>query len=239
MLRSLCALFLSTALIACTELPVAEVSGPSTTADATSNVDELRGTAATQRAFVQVTQLVEPVAERECRRRTQDVNCDFRIVVDDRRGRPANAFQTLDDDGRPILIFTVALLHDAQNLDEIAFVMGHEAAHHIEGHIARGQQNAVAGAVILGGLATATGGTAADVERAQRLGAQLGARTYSKDFELEADALGTIITERAGFSAIRGAQFFNRIPDPGDQFLGTHPPNAARLETVRRVSAGL
>ena len=240
MLRYLCALFLSTTLIACTELPVPEVSGPSTTATgANSDVDELRGATATQRAFVQVVQTMEPVAERECRRRTSGVNCDFLIVVDDERGKPPNAFQTLDENGRPVIIFTLALLNDARNIDEIAFVMGHEAAHHIEGHIARGQQNAVAGAVFLGGLATATGGTVADVERAQQLGAALGARSYSKEFELEADALGTIITVRSGFSAVRGAQFFNRIPDPGDRFLGTHPPNAARLATVRRVSAGL
>ena len=117
--------------------------------------------------------------------------------------------------------------------------MGSEMCIRDRGHIARGQQNAVAGAVFLGGLATATGGTVADVERAQQLGAALGARSYSKEFELEADALGTIITVRSGFSAVRGAQFFNRIPDPGDRFLGTHPPNAARLATVRRVSAGL
>ncbi len=226
-------------LIACTELPAPTTNGPSSTPDAAKGVDELRTTSATQRAFVQVTQAIEPVAERECRRVTRDVNCDFRIVVDDRRGQPANAFQTLDDDGRPIIIFTVALLNDARNADEIAFVMGHEAAHHIEGHIARGQQNAVAGAVILGGLATATGATEAEVKRAQRLGAQLGARTYSKEFELEADALGTVITARAGYSPVRGAQFFNRIPDPGDRFLGTHPPNAARLATVARVAAQL
>ncbi|MEP3847343.1 MAG: M48 family metallopeptidase [Paracoccaceae bacterium] len=240
MLRYLCALFLSTTLIACTELPAPDVSGPSTTGtNANSDVDELRGAGATQRAFVQVVQTMEPVAERECERRTRGVNCDFLIVVDDERGKPANAFQTLDEDGRPIIIFTLALLNDARNIDEIAFVMGHEAAHHIEGHIARGQQNAVAGAVFLGGLATATGGTVADVERAQQLGAALGARSYSKEFELEADALGTVITVRSGFSAVRGAQFFNRIPDPGDRFLGTHPPNAARLATVRRVAAGL
>jgi predicted Zn-dependent protease len=67
----------------------------------------------------------------------------------------------------------------------------------------------------------------------------VGARTYSKDFELEADALGTVISMRAGFDPIRGAAFFTRIPDPGNRFLGTHPPNAQRIETVRRVAAGL
>ncbi|MEO9895513.1 MAG: M48 family metalloprotease [Paracoccaceae bacterium] len=238
MLRYFCALFLSTTLIACTELPAPDVSGPSTAA-ANSDVDELRGRAASYRAFVQVIETMEPVAEQECQRRTRGVNCDFLIVVDDERGKPANAFQTLDEDGRPVIIFRLALLNDARNIDEIAFLMGHEAAHHIEGHIARGQQNAVTGAVLLGDLATATGWSVADVEHAQKWGAEFGARSYSKEFELEADALGAVITVRSGYSALRGVQFFNRIPDPGDQFLGTHPPNAARLATVARVAAGL
>jgi predicted Zn-dependent protease len=191
------------------------------------------------RSFVRVVQTVEPVAERECRARTSGVNCDFNIVVDDRPGQPANAFQTLDKQGRPVVAFTLALIADARNEDELAFVLGHETAHHISGHIARQQQNAVAGAVIFAGLATLTGGGAEAVRSAQQLGAQVGARSYSKDFELEADALGTIITKRAGYDPLRGAKFFTRIPDPGDKFLGTHPPNASRIEVVRKTAAGL
>lgn len=191
------------------------------------------------RSFVRVVQTVEPVAERECRNRTQGVNCDFNIVVDDRPGQPANAFQTLDQQGRPVIAFTLALIADARNEDELAFVLGHEAAHHVAGHIGRQQQNAVAGAVIFSGLATLAGGGTDAVRTAQRLGAQVGARSYSKEFELEADALGTIITSRAGYNPLRGAEFFTRIPDPGDKFLGTHPPNASRIDVVRRTAAGL
>jgi predicted Zn-dependent protease len=188
---------------------------------------------------VSVVNQLEPVAEQECRARTQNLNCDFNIVVDDRPGMPANAFQTLDRQGRPIIGFTLALIADARNEDELAFVLGHEAAHHIAGHIGRQQQNAVAGAVIFAGLATLSGGDANAVRSAQELGAQVGARSYSKEFELEADALGTVITKRAGYDLLRGAEFFTRIPDPGDQFLGTHPPNAARVEIVRKTAAGL
>lgn len=190
-------------------------------------------------SFAQVVRTLEPVAERECRARTARVNCDFKIVVDSRPNQPPNAFQTLDKSGRPIIAFTQALIDDARNADELAFVLGHEAAHHISGHIARQQQNAAAGAVIAGLGVVLLGGSAEAVEAAQRTGAQVGARTYSKDFELEADALGTIITARAGYDPLRGAQFFARIPDPGDKFLGTHPPNNQRLETVRRTAAGL
>lgn len=186
--------------------------------------------------FRSVVRQVEPVAERECRARAPDLNCDFKIVVDERTNQPPNAFQTLDKNGRPILGFTIALIADARNRDEIAFVMGHEAAHHIEKHLAQQQQSAIGGA-ILGGIIAASVGL--DVNAGQQLGGSVGARAYSKNNELEADALGTVISKRAGYNPVRGAAFFTRIPDPGDRFLGTHPPNAARIETVRRVNSKL
>ena len=234
-LRTLSALVAAVTLSACDVTPVVPLPAPTQAVDS----GPVLSAAATARSFAQVVRTVEPVAERECRTRTTGLNCDFNIVVDDRPGQPANAFQTLDKQGRPVVAFTLALIADARNEDELAFVLGHETAHHIAGHIGRQQQNAVAGAVIFAGLATLSGGDTTAVETAQRLGAQVGARTYSKNFELEADALGTIITARAGYQPLRGAQFFARIPDPGDRFLGTHPPNASRLEVVRKTAAGL
>lgn len=220
---------------ACEEMPT-DLSAPVASAPTPKTLNPPDQAA---RAFVQVTKRLEPVAERECRARTTGVNCDFRITIDDRPNQPANAYQTLDNNNRPVIAFTLGLIAEARNADEIAFVMGHEAAHHIEGHIARQRQNAVAGAVIFGGLATLGGASSAGVESATELGAQVGARSYSKDFELEADALGTIITHNSGYDPLTGAEFFNRIPDPGDKFLGTHPPNAARINTVRRTAARL
>jgi len=190
--------------------------------------------------FVAVVKSVEPVAEQVCRAQTgPNSNCDFRIVVDDRPGQPVNAYQTLDRNGRPIIAFTLPMIAEARNHDELAFVLSHEAAHHIAGHIPRQQQNAAAGAILLGGLATLTGVGSDAVRTASDLGATVGARSYSKNYELEADSLGTIIAKRAGYDPVRGAAFFTRIPDPGDRFLGTHPPNAQRIETVRRVNAQL
>jgi Zn-dependent protease with chaperone function len=184
------------------------------------------------RAFRRVVDNVEPVAERECRARTPDLNCDFLIVVDTRGEAPANAYQSLDRTGRPVLTFTVRLLAQARNEEEIAFIMGHEAAHHIQRHLARQQQNAMAGALLVGIVAAATGANAGGIQDAQRAGAYVGARTYSKNFELEADQLGAVITYNAGYDPLVGALFFSRIPDPGNRFLGTHPPNAQRYQTV-------
>ena len=191
-------------------------------------------------SFVAVASRIEPVAEALCERRaSRGTDCDFLIVVDRDPRLPPNAFQTIDARGRPVVGFTRSLIAEARNVDEIAFVMGHEAAHHIEGHIARQRQSALAGQALAGALAQVGGADERGIRRAAALGLEFGARRYSRDFELEADALGTIIATRAGFDALRGAAFFNRLPDPGDRFLGTHPPNAERLAAVRRVRAGL
>ncbi len=234
-------------LSACTVAPQdGQLSGPRTTAgpqpqptQPSAPVGLPRDQRAMARAFVQVVERVEPVAERECRTRARGLNCDFRIVVDDRPNAPVNAFQTVDDNGRPIIAFTLALIASAQSPDEIAFVMAHEASHHIENHLEQQRRNATLGAAVFGQLAGATGGNSDAVRTAQELGAAVGARTYSRDFELEADRLGTIITARAGYDPIKGAEFFFRVPDPGDRFLGTHPPNAQRVQMVLQTARSL
>ncbi|WP_347266989.1 M48 family metalloprotease [Paracoccus sp. (in: a-proteobacteria)] len=190
------------------------------------------------RAFVAVISRMEPAVEREClQRRTQPISCDFLFVVDDRPGLEPNAFQTVDASGRPIIGFTLSLIGEARNMDELAFVVGHEASHHILGHINRKTSAATMGAVILGGLASAYGGNPETIRSAQDFGAEFGARYYSKNWELEADYLGAIITLIAGYDPGNGAQFFARIPDPGDKILGTHPSRAARMEQVTRAVA--
>lgn len=204
--------------------PVAQVSGPALTSG------QLDGRTAV-RNFIEVVETIEPIAEAVCRERAPQLNCDFQIVVDDAVNAPPNAFQTVDAQGRPIIAFTVPLIAVARNKDELAFIMAHEASHHIEGHLARLQRNANLGATLAGAI---FGG-----DDARNLGAALGSRAYSKDFELEADALGTLITAAGGYNPLIGAEFFQRIPDPGNSFLGTHPANADRIATVRRVASRL
>ena len=190
------------------------------------------------RSLIAAVDAIEPVAEALCRDRAPDLNCDFEFAVDTNPKAPPNAFQTVDRTGRPLIAFSVSLLARTRNADEIAFILSHEAAHHIEGHLDRQRRNASIGAAIMGQLVGISGDPDAG-RRAAEFGAAIGARTYSKEFELEADALGTLIAARAGYNPLRGAEFFFRIPDPGNSFLGTHPANADRLRTVRRVAASL
>lgn len=191
--------------------------------------------------FVGVMQRMEPAVERECRtRRTQPINCDFQFVVDSRPGQPLNAFQTVDKTGRPLIGFTLSLIAATRNPDELAFVVGHEASHHILNHLDKKAGAATAGAIILGGLASvASRGDAGAIRQAQQIGANFGARYYSKEWELQADYLGAILTLNAGYDARLGAQFFQRIPDPGNHILGTHPARADRIAQVDRAAADL
>lgn len=195
--------------------------------------------AASQRAFSQVTQRVRPRAVEECKRRTQGVNCNFKIQVHPDPNAPVNAFQTVDKEGRPLIVFTKAMIGTARNADELAFVMGHEAAHHIQGHLQQTQANAALASILLAGIAGATGGNSAAIDAAGQVGALVGSRTYSKSYELEADQLGTLIAYRAGYDPLVGVHFFSRIPDPGDRFLGTHPPNASRVQAVQQTAQRL
>lgn len=228
-------LLLAVLAIAACDVPTTSTTPtqPTSTAQSTSSVSM------DMDMFAIVASRVEPVAEKECQRRLQGGNCNFKIVIDSNRRAPPNAYQSLDSDGRPVITFTETMIETTQNPDEIAFILSHEAAHHIQGHLGRQQQNAAAGAIIFAGLATLTGGSASDIQTAQQLGEVVGARSYSKEFELEADQLGTIITAKSGYSPLRGALFFSRIPDPGDRFLGTHPPNAERVQIVKRTAADL
>jgi predicted Zn-dependent protease len=233
-LAAIC-LFLAACDVAVVQAPA---PGPAPVTVPQPTVNRIDASNAAQN-FVAVVRRVEPVAEQVCRERQPRFNCDFLIVVDDRPNQPPNAFQTLDPRGRPVIGFTLALIADARNQDELAFVLGHEAAHHIAGHIPQMQRSASEGALLGGVLATIGGFDSQGVETVSRLGASVGARRFSKEFELEADMLGTIIAARAGYDPVRGAAFFTRIPDPGDRFLGSHPPNADRIRVVQTTAARL
>ena len=176
---------------------------------------------------------MEPVAERSCREYTEGANCDFQIRLENSPEAPPNAYQSLDRQGRPVITFTRAILPTFRNSDEIAFVLGHEAAHHIRGHIQRGRRDALVGSLVGAGIAAVLGADPSAVQQAQRVGASVGGRSYSKAYELEADELGTLITARAGYSPRKGVEYFYRLPDPGDRFLGSHPPNNDRISVVQ------
>jgi Zn-dependent protease with chaperone function len=201
--------------------------------------------------FERVAARVEPHAEAMCRQETPDRDCDLNIRVDLDPRQPANAFQTVNSDG-PLIIVTGALLQGTRNDDEVAFVMGHEAGHHIAKHLDKQAQQQLAGALILGAAAAYAGSGAytsqyqaqQNIETAMNAGAAIGSVAYSQTYELEADMLGAYIAESAGFDAERGSLLFARREgghvageDGAMSLWSTHPRSPQRIATVRYAVA--
>ncbi|WP_367379440.1 M48 family metalloprotease [Loktanella sp. 3ANDIMAR09] len=245
MMRWICAVVALLVLTACAAnpRPTAPVAVPSPVvmspqaAAGSRLVDRMDAEAAVQ-MLVQVVDRIEPVAEAECRAAGIEPNCDFEFAIDANPRSPPNAFQTLVNGNQPLIAFTGTLVAEARNADELAFILSHEAAHHILGHIAQQRQAASIGAAVMGQLVGLSDDPRTRREAAA-FGAAVGARTYSQQFELQADALGTVIAARAGYDPLRGAEFFFRIPDPGNTFLGTHPANADRVRVVTEAAGAL
>jgi predicted Zn-dependent protease len=189
--------------------------------------------------YRRVAPRVEAAAESFCRQEypSRPNNfCDFDVrLIDDPRA-PPNAFQTLGRDGRPVIGITTSLLAQTGSADEIAFVLSHEAGHHLAEHLSRQQAQSLAGALIFGTIAAGLGGGDA-VADAMDLGAFFGGRVYSQSFELEADVVGAYVATRAGYDPERGALIFTRPAlQGGGGLLSTHPPSPQRLAVVRRTT---
>ena len=137
---------------------------------------------------------------------------------------------------------------EAATLDELAGVVGHEIAHVKGRHYARGTEQAfwpsllARAAGIAAAVATGEGGFAAAAEGAN-VALQL---KYSREFEREADELGSVFMARAGFRPIGMARFFSRIVAaelPGGihipPYLYSHPDVEQRIDDVEQRAAAL
>ncbi|KAB7613804.1 M48 family metalloprotease [Amylibacter sp. SFDW26] len=207
-----------------------------TTAPAKPQVTKLRSASSGLAAYKRVSRRVEPVAERSCREmhpKAPQKFCDFQLKVLNNPKQPPNAFQSIGKDGRPVITFNINMLRSIQNDHEVAFIMGHEAGHQMATHLIKQRQNATAGALIGGILAGALG---ASVNTGTDLGGFVGARSYSKNFELQADRIGAYIADRAGYNPVIGARSFNRTRG-SSAFLATHPPSQDRINTVNQTAA--
>jgi beta-barrel assembly-enhancing protease len=181
------------------------------------------------------------------------------------RGRDIEFFMIQDDSvnafalvGGYIGIYSGLMLL-TQSESELAGVVGHEIAHILQRHQARGLQQqgkatlaslaALAVAVLAsrGSSSSSANATDAAIASAQALQMQ-GFLDYSREFEREADRMGLAMLDKAGFDVRGMAGFFERLMrqsrfnDPGDKrfpgYLRTHPLSSERVSDMQsRVEA--
>ncbi len=123
------------------------------------------------------------------------------VRVFDTKPKVVNAFVT---GGQYIYVFT-GLLEEAESQDEIAFVLGHELGHSLLQHHERRTNDWTQQLAALATIAAAINGS----DSLEDLSTVLQS-DYSQIDEQEADAIGVAIAMRAGYNALRGADFFVR-----------------------------
>jgi Zn-dependent protease with chaperone function len=158
--------------------------------------------------------------------------CDYPILISDTDG--ANAYT----DGERIVVLRGMVEFASSDVD-LAIVISHELSHIILGHVDRQRQQALQGAIV-GAVfdVLLAGATGIRTNVGQKVFADLAALSYSKEFETEADYLGTYLMAKAGLD-------FTRIPEFQRSFGGTqgtllqysssHPTFNARAQAAEQI----
>lgn len=156
---------------------------------------------------------------------------EFRVIL----GDEVNAFAL---PGGFIYVTRLLLALCETNVDEVAFVLGHEMAHVVRGHAMERIMNR---AVVT--LASKTH-LAAGVfrHRLVELGLRLLHQAYSQDQELEADEFGTRLAASAGFDPAGAVRTLERLKSRGGGhgeselagYFSSHPPTELRITELKR-----
>ena len=187
-------------------------------------------------AFVnRVAAKLIPHAERK------DISWTFTVLNDD----IVNAFAV---PGGYIYV-TRGLLNLAQDESQVAAVLGHEMGHINAMHSAQQMSQTMVANLGLQALSIATGTDAAG--QLGGVGADLFLKKYSREHELEADALAVRYLAAAGYDPYANTKFLDLLEKyteleqrmagskSGDQlasFFATHPPTPERVIRARQIA---
>ena len=162
-----------------------------------------------------------------------------------------DAINAYASEGYKITIYR-GLMQYLESEDEIAAVVAHEMGHHLAHHNEESMDNAMTGAAI-GGILTAVLVGAANannpyyssyqqhqdsqaISGMMDTGAAIGAISYSKEQEREADLLGAYLMSAAGYDLEKAQKLFfilSKLPGERDRnrtgLTDTHPISAERL----------
>ena len=125
--------------------------------------------------------------------------------------------------------FTTGMVHFLKDDDELAVVMGHEFAHLISHHISKSISIGT-----LCGLAGILTGPFAPLTFKSLYA------PYGRDNEREADYLGLIYAQKAGYNIEKGVELWMRfaieLPETRSKsFFRSHPPSPERILRVKTV----
>ena len=141
--------------------------------------------------------------------------------------------------GGKIAFYTGILQQLQLDDDEVASIMGHEAAHALREHARErmGKSSATSIGLSIGAQLLGLGSLG---DAAANLGTQLLTLKFSRDDETEADLVGMDIAARAGFDPRAGITLWQKMAalSKGEgslQFLSTHPAHATRIDTMREA----
>jgi predicted Zn-dependent protease len=159
---------------------------------------------------------------------------EFNLVKDNQ----VNAFCM---PGGKIVVYE-GLLSVAQTEDELAVVLGHEIAHAVAKHSNErvSQQIMVEYGTAIIGAALSNKSSAVQTVATSvfGLGAQAGLMLpYSRKHEYEADYMGVVFMELAGYDSSAAIDFWTKMAAGGSStsdFLSTHPSDDKRIAELQR-----
>lgn len=175
-------------------------------------------------------------ASQLCREmRGPKANCGYKVVLDpNQKGLNAHA------DGQNVVIYP-AMIDFAKNDTHLAFVISHEFAHNIMGHIQAQQQNAGLGGLLGGVVDIAAGSQGYNTGGGfGKFGASQAILRYSPNFEQEADYVGLYILARTGYPIEQAPDFWRIMSsaEPDSIYVtSTHPNNPSRTIEMEKTVA--
>ena len=173
-------------------------------------------------------------------------SCFFQVVY---KGK--DTINAIASENNKITIYR-GLIDLLKSEDEIAAVIAHEMAHHLSSHNKKTTQNAMAGSFVAGMLAAAVKAndpyynpaTDPAVQNSMNLGAAVGALSYSREEEREADLLGAYLISRAGYDLKKAERVLWLLYTMGkshgnndnrSSFGDSHPAGPERIASWRKA----
>lgn len=160
-------------------------------------------------------------------------NWEFNVVND-------NVVNAWCMPGGKVVVYT-GLLPVTETEEGLAIVMGHEIAHAVARH---GNQRMSQSMMIQFGGAVLSTAMSQNAQVTQDLFSQaygvttgLGALSFSRKHETEADKMGLIFAAMAGYNPEAAIEFWQRMGKAGGQsppqFLSTHPSSETRIRDLQ------